>query len=468
MSLSFCLMAYLTLIVTPADEHLLVPVIDGEFRKIAGNPELGPYQTSHQEPVDFGIWQAADGSWQLWSCIRSTKCGGKTRLFYRWEGQKLTDPDWRPMGIAMEADSALGETPGGMQAPHVVKQGDRYVMAYGDWERICLATSRDGKTFERQLNDNGKVGIFDEGPGNNTRDPMLMYSQGTWYCYYTAHPNGRGYDYVRTSNDLEHWGHSAVVAYGGYTDNGPYSRECPQVVEPAPGVYHLFCTQIYKPGPQSTVYTSRNPLYFGIDDDRGFVCTLPVAAPEIVRDGDQWYLACLMPELDGIRIARLAWKKVPANGIPVFDFRSEDVRQQWKLTEGEFPMMFTRSQRSDFVAPMGYFISTCETPDGRYDDKPTGTIESPTFTLDGSLYALYVSGGNRPETEYVALVDADSGRELCRHTGRNTNRFSRLIVNWSQWKGRKVRLRIVDQYRQGWGHINFGGLYNCDYSTIAP
>ena len=41
--------------------------------------------------MDFAVWQAKDGTWQLWSCIRQTKCGGKTRLFYRWEGKALTD-----------------------------------------------------------------------------------------------------------------------------------------------------------------------------------------------------------------------------------------------------------------------------------------------------------------------------------------------------------------------------------------
>ena len=52
--------------------------------------------------MDFAIWQAEDGTWQLWSCIRQTKCGGKTRLFYRWEGKALTDADWTPRGSPCE------------------------------------------------------------------------------------------------------------------------------------------------------------------------------------------------------------------------------------------------------------------------------------------------------------------------------------------------------------------------------
>jgi hypothetical protein len=94
----------------PAGETVLLPQIDGEFWQVAEDPDLGKYTTAKQQPVDFGIWQAADGTWQLWSCIRSTSAPGKTRLFHRWQAAKLTDKDWVPMGIAMMADPNFGET----------------------------------------------------------------------------------------------------------------------------------------------------------------------------------------------------------------------------------------------------------------------------------------------------------------------------------------------------------------------
>src|SRR6478672_8732588 len=97
----------------------LIPQIDGEWWPVASNPDLGQYTSDKQQPVDFAIWQARDGTWQIWSCIRHTKCGGNTRLFYRWEGKRLTDSNWKARGIAMEADTTLGETKGGLQAPHV-------------------------------------------------------------------------------------------------------------------------------------------------------------------------------------------------------------------------------------------------------------------------------------------------------------------------------------------------------------
>jgi hypothetical protein len=48
---------------------------------------------------------------------------------------------------------------------------------------------------------------------------------------------------------------------------------------------------------------------FGINqDDRYFLGTLPVAAPEIIFHKGQYYIAALnQGALDGIRIAKLKW-----------------------------------------------------------------------------------------------------------------------------------------------------------------
>ena len=176
-----------------------------------GRSGLGDYTRENQQPVDFGVWQATDGTWQLWSCIRRTGCGQHTRLFYRWEGRKLADTDWRPMGIAMEGKTQLGESSGGLQAPHVIRYQGLYHMAYGDWVNICFATSEDGKTFQRAIQPSGKTGVFTEGQDSIRRDAMLIQIDGLWHCYYTASPTGRGYGYCRTSPDLKSWSHSCVV-----------------------------------------------------------------------------------------------------------------------------------------------------------------------------------------------------------------------------------------------------------------
>jgi len=311
--------------VSGSPKDIPVPQIDGQWWSAAGNPMDHKYATAKQEVVDFAVWQAADGSWQLWSCIRGTTAGGKdgkTRFFYRWQGKHLTDPNWTPMGIAMEADPALGETAGGLQAPHVIKLGDIWHMVYGDWVNICHATSKDGKTFTRVLQPNGRTGMFSEGPAANTRDIMLLPDDGKWYAYYTCHPNSQGMDCLRTTTDFRQWSDSTVVAFGGQAGTGPWSAECPHVVKLGDASFYLFRTQSYgnpekgdirKRGPARTsIYHSADPAMFGINqDERYFLCTLPVAAPEIVLHEDQYYIAALNEDaLDGIRIAKLKWVRL--------------------------------------------------------------------------------------------------------------------------------------------------------------
>ena len=294
--------------------ELHVPRIDGEWWQVAGNPDLGEFTSPKQEPVDFGVWQAADSTWQLWSCIRKTNCGGNTRLFYGWEGQKLTDKNWKPLGIVMQADPKYGESPGGLQAPHVIRHDGLYYMFYGDWNNVCLATSKDGKTFTRQIHESGMTGMFSEGAGEHARDAMVLKVGDKFHCYYTAHStrspkkNHRGVNYCRISSDLRHWGKSRVVAEGSAYGKGPYCAECPHVVfHPDSKAYYLFNTQRYGLKNHTTVFRSDDPLSFGINDSGKEVTTMAVAAPEIVLHEGQYYIASLLPSLKGIQIAKLKW-----------------------------------------------------------------------------------------------------------------------------------------------------------------
>jgi hypothetical protein len=310
----------------PADV-VLVPQIDGDWWTLVGNPDLGEAGTPAQEQVDFAVWQAKDGSWQLWECIRNTLSGGPGghgRLFYRWQASALTVAGWQPLGVAMEADPSVGELPGGLQAPHVVRVGDTWHMTYGDWTAIAHATSADGKAFTRVVVDGG-TGMFGEPPldgttaaTTNTRDPMVLPMDGGYRIYYSALPDGQDDGvYTRWSTDLQRWGPSTLAAVGGQAGQGHASAECPFVVFHAPsGYFYLFRTQQYDPGAQKTsVYRSKDPTSFGVDDDRYFVGTLPVAAPEIVVDGDQVYVAALANDpavgLHAVRMAKLKFAPPP-------------------------------------------------------------------------------------------------------------------------------------------------------------
>ena len=292
-----------------------MPAIRGDWWTVATNPQVGEHAKPGMQPVDFAIWQAADGTWQIWSCIRKAKLSRGSRLFHRWEGKSLTDTNWKAMGIAMQAEEKYGETPGSIQAPFVFKHDGKYVMFYGDWINICKAESKDGKTFERVIQPNGKTGMFANGGADiHSRDPMVIKIGDSWHCYYTANPNMAGTDYCRTSKDLARWSEPHTVSSGGRAIEGvPAAKarlaaECPFVVEPKPGYFYLFRTYNYFDRPKTLVYYSTDPLNFGKDEDDGHLLTeLPVAAPEIFEFQDQYYIACLRPKLDGIRIAKLDW-----------------------------------------------------------------------------------------------------------------------------------------------------------------
>jgi hypothetical protein len=107
---------------------------------------------------------------------------------------------------------------------------------------------------------------------------------------------------------LQNWSPSKIVAEGSAYRKGPYCAECPHVVYlPESKCYYLFNTQRYGQRQHSTVFCSEIALHFGINDNRLEVATLPVAAPEIILFDGRYYIASLMPSLDGIQIAKIKW-----------------------------------------------------------------------------------------------------------------------------------------------------------------
>ena len=290
---------------------MLISKVDGEWWTISGNPDLGNYTNGEQVPVDFGIWQAADGMWQLWSCINHTKCSGDTRLFYRWQSETIENVDWQPMGIAMMAVSVYGERAGGLQSPYVIKHNDKYYMFYGTWDYISLAMSDDGKTFERHQDEDGYSRVVAEKNASNIRDPMVLKVQDTFYMYYTAVIADKAAIYCRTSSALHQWGPSTIVSSGGVPGNGSSSADSPFVLH-KDGLYFLYRTHLAGGSEKFMVslYVSPDPLNFGVNNRDKFLCSFPFEAPEIVHHRGQHYIATMLPGLDGTRVARLKFDHV--------------------------------------------------------------------------------------------------------------------------------------------------------------
>jgi len=174
--------------------------------------------------------------------------------------------------------------------------------------------------LSRVLDANGKSALFgDPEPTANARDPQVIKVGDTFYCYYSATPDPKApnADLCRTSTDLKTWSPPHRVASGGSAGKGRYTAECPFVVV-HDGWYYLFRTQHYGAHAQTSVYRSKDPLNFGVDNDDHLVERLPVAAPELFEDHGQLYIAALNGDLHGIWIAKIRWEpaKTDALGTP--------------------------------------------------------------------------------------------------------------------------------------------------------
>lgn len=286
---------------------MLMPRVVGAWWTIATNPDLGEFSAATQQPMDFSIWQAADGSWQLGACVRGTACGGEGRLLWRWQSDSLNDEHWKSAGLLLQADTDAGETLGGLQAPYVVYQSGQYHMVYGDWVNICYATGKDGKHFKRVLQTNGLSALFNEGKLNNTRDPMLFAHKGIFYMYYTGVVDDVGAIYCRTSSDLMNWGSSSIVSRGGVGGSGPSDAECAFVTQA--DTSELFYLFRWHSDGNTAVFRSNNMLDFGIDNDDRKIASLPVEVARIIQTEQGMYISSLKEDYTGIRLARFEWQE---------------------------------------------------------------------------------------------------------------------------------------------------------------
>jgi hypothetical protein len=319
------------------------PVLDSDFWLIGPQPELkelpllNKERTGPHEPNDHCIFQAANGMWQLWACVRKTPVG---RCLVNWESENLTDSPWKETGRVIRADRSAGESMVDwkgqefLQSPFVVKDGDTYYMTYGGYStgkdeagnptddygrtqnQISLMTSPDGINWTRYRGENGWSRII-VGPGA-TRDQYLVKFGDTWYMYYTGHDGGSRENeriYVRTSNDLIHWSDCSVAHCIDREYLNSHTCESPTVVERA-GYYYLFRSGGLKTeAPFSVgVYRSEDPLDFGTsgDGEDRRVCYFPAHAGEIVFDEDgQEYISRLHnddPTHYEITLARMHWE----------------------------------------------------------------------------------------------------------------------------------------------------------------
>ncbi len=117
-----------------------------------------------------------------------------------------------------------------------------------------------------------------------------------------------------------------------------------------------------------------------------------------------------------------------------------------------------RSERPDYMQDMDLDAEGCASshdPRGGRDvgaaDALRGSLRSEEFTIERDEIRLRVAGGNHPGKACVNLeVD---GEVVLSETGRDSRQFAERVWDVRNWRGRRARIRMVDDQEGSWAWI---------------
>ena len=87
-------------------------------------------------------------------------------------------------------------------------------------------------------------------------------------------------------------------------------------------------------------------------------------------------------------------------------------------------------------------------------DQGVGVLKSKPFAVTHPYASFLVAGGSGEATR-VEVVLAEGDRVLFKAHGRNLENLRPAVVDLKSHVGKKIYVRIVDESRDGWGHVNF-------------
>ncbi|MFC4995103.1 PVC-type heme-binding CxxCH protein [Rubritalea tangerina] len=90
----------------------------------------------------------------------------------------------------------------------------------------------------------------------------------------------------------------------------------------------------------------------------------------------------------------------------------------------------------------------------RKSDAPTGVMRSKSFRVTHPWASVRVGGGAGNGTR-VEIVEKAGDKVIKAFKGSNLEPMSVQSVNLSKFKGKEIYVRIVDEAKGGWGHINY-------------
>ncbi len=246
---------------------------------------------------------------------------------------------------------------------------------------------------------------------------------------------------------------------------------------------------------QTWMFRSKDPLNFGNYGGAGdqtskencdFVTGFGAHAPEVIYepDADKWYITTSgwswswvkkpLAASNGVAIAEIEWKK-KGTFLTNHDFEYGTLTG-WQRSGDAFALSLANfhyegrsleQNGSFFISSLFFEDSNAETykVDGkagtfkvggiRRDNAAMGSVRSETFTLsDDPTVDFLVMGGNKPESLYVALVDAANDQVLAKASGNNQFAFERKSLDVKAHAGKPCYILIVDRDDSEWGHLS--------------
>jgi fructan beta-fructosidase len=155
--------------------------------------------------------------------------------------------------------------------------------------------------------------------------------------------------------------------------------------------------------------------------------------------------------------------------ILLADFEGEKYADGWKATGtafGDGPAKGTLPGQMAVTGLLGKGLVNSF----KGGDDATGTLTSPEFKLDRKFINVLIGGGKHPGKACIDLLV--EGKSVRTATGPNDRPGGTEHLDWHTWDvadlaGKTATIRITDEQKGGWGHINIDHIVLSDSKKQA-
>ncbi|PWU18176.1 MAG: hypothetical protein C5B50_09725 [Verrucomicrobia bacterium] len=152
---------------------------------------------------------------------------------------------------------------------------------------------------------------------------------------------------------------------------------------------------------------------------------------------------------------------VGSNDVLIADFDETNYPSGWSTTGTAFGSGPIQGGSWPGQSPpvTGFLGAACVNT-YRGSDSPTGTLTSPTFTIQKHYIELLSGGGNDLTNDAVWLVI--SNQVAFRAAGQDSGALNWNIWDVSPYQGQTAQIKIVDTTGGGWGHVMCSWIVETD------